>query len=183
MQNIFKEGENKLVDISNLIIPIIIAVIMSYGIIKGVDIYNEFIKGAIEGIKTAFKILPYLIAIFFAINLFRKSGAEELIIQIISPIADLIKFPPQLLSLVIIRPLSGGGAYGIVKNIIDSYGADSYIGRCAAVMMGSAETIFYTAAVYFGAIGIKDSRYTIKAALLSHLAATVAAVIICRIYF
>lgn len=172
-----------MVSISDYIIPMIIAVIMTYGIIKGVDVYGEFINGAKDGIKTAFKILPYLIAIFFAINLFRKSGAEEFIINIISPVADLIKFPPQLLSLVIIRPLSGGGAYGIVKNLIDSYGADSYIGRCAAVMMGSAETIFYTAAVYFGAIGVKETRYTIKAALITHLAATASAIVICKIYF
>ncbi len=172
-----------MVNVSDYIIPIIIAVIMTYGIIKGVDVYSEFINGAKDGIKTIFKILPYIIAIFFAINLFTKSGAENFVIKIISPIANLIKFPPQLLSLVIIRPLSGGGAYGVVKNLLDSYGADSYIGRCAAVMMGSAETIFYTAAVYFGAIGVKDSRYTIKAGLISHVAAIAAALVICKIYF
>ena len=173
----------KLINISDYIIPMIITVIMTYGIIKGVDVYSEFINGAKDGIKTAFKILPYLIAIFFAINLFRKSGAEEFIISFVSPVAKLIKFPPQLLSLAIIRPLSGGGAYGIIKNLIDSYGADSYLGRCAAVMMGSAETIFYTAAVYFGAIGVKETRYTIKAGLISHVAAITAALVICKIYF
>lgn len=169
--------------ISNLIIPVVIVVILSYGVKNDVDIYSEFIKGAVEGIKTAFKILPYLIAIFFAINIFRKSGAEEFIIRVISPLTSMIKFPPELLPLVIVRPLSGGGAYGVLKSIIDSYGVDSYIGRSAAVMMGSAETIFYTVAVYFGSIGVKDSRYTIKAALITHVAATITAIIICRNFF
>lgn len=172
-----------MINISNMIIPLLITVIITYGLYKGVDIYSEFINGAVEGIKTAFKILPYIIAIFFAINIFRKSGAEVFIIEIISPLANLIKFPPELLSLVIIRPLSGGGAYGVVSNLIQTYGPDSYIGRCAAVMMGSAETIFYTAAVYFGAVGVKDTRYTIKTGLISHAAATTAAIIICKIYF
>lgn len=169
--------------ISNFFIPIIIVVIIFYGIIKGVDIYAEFVSGALEGIKTAFRILPYIIAIFFAINIFRKSGAEEFIIKLATPITDIIKFPSELLSLIIIKPLSGSGSYGVIKNLIDSYGADSYIGRCAAVMMGSAETIFYTVAVYFGSVGIKDSRYTIKAGLITHLAATIAAIIVSRIYF
>lgn len=170
-------------NIANYIIPTIIIVIIIYGIIKGVDIYTEFINGALEGIKTAFKILPYIIAIFFAINIFRKSGAEEFIIKLATPVTDIIKFPSELLSLIIIKPLSGSGSYGVIKNLIDSYGADSYIGRCAAVMMGSAETIFYTVAVYFGSVGIKDSRYTIKTGLIAHLAATIAAIIVCRIYF
>ena len=169
--------------IGNLIIPSMIIIILSYGLFKGVDIYSEFISGAVEGIKTAFKILPYLIAIYFAINLFRKSGAEKFIIEAISPITTILRFPPELLPLVIVRPLSGGGAYGVLNNLIDTYGPDSFIGRCGAIMMGSAETIFYTVAVYLGSVGIKDSRYTIKAALITHLVAIVAAIIVCKNFY
>lgn len=165
--------------ISDLVLPVMVGGILFYGIIKGVDIYNEFVDGAREGAITALKIFPYILAIIFAINLFIRSGAESFIVGILRPIADFIKFPPELLSFAIIKPLSGSGAYGVLKTLMENYGADSYVGRCAAVIMGSAETIFYTVAVYFGAIGVTNSRYVIKVGLISHLAAIIAALVIC----
>lgn len=169
--------------LSDFILPILIGGILFYGLIKGVDIYSEFIEGAFDGAKSAVKILPYIIAIIFAINLFVQSGAEEFIVKILSPVTSLVGFPPELLSLIIVKPLSGGGSYGVIKTLLDSYGADSYIGRCASVIMGSAETVFYTAAVYFGAVGIKNIRYTIKVGLIAHVASIIAALTVCKYMF
>lgn len=168
-------------NVSDLILPVLIAVILLYGIGKGVDIYSAFVEGAIEGAKSALKIFPYILAIIFAINLFIQSGAEDFIVNILKPITSLVGFPPELLSLSIVKPLSGGGSLGIFQSILDDYGADSYIGRSASVLMGSSETIFYTAAVYFGAVGISNYRYTIKVGLISHIASIIAALVACKL--
>lgn len=170
-------------NLTDFILPFIIGGILFYGMMKDVDIYGEFVEGALDGIRSSVKILPYIIAIIFAINLFIKSGAENFIVKIISPITNKIGLPPELLSLIIVKPLSGGGSYGIIKTIFENYGPDSYIGRCAAVLMGSAETIFYTSAVYFGSVGVTNTRYTIKVGLISHAASIFAAIMVCRYMF
>lgn len=170
-------------NISDFILPFLIGGILFYGMIKGVDIYSVFIEGALDGAKSAIKILPYIIAIIFAVNLFIQSGAEEFIGKTIKPITSLIGMPAELLSLIIVKPLSGGASYGVITTILENHGADTYIGRSAAVLMGSAETIFYTAAVYFGAIGVVNSRYTIKVGLISHLASIIAALVVCKYMF
>ena len=168
-------------NISDLVLPILIGLILFYGIVKGVDIYSAFVEGAIDGAKSALKIFPYILAIIFAINLFIQSGAEAFIVSILTPITSFLGFPPELLSLSIVKPLSGGGSLGIFQTILDNYGADSYIGRSASVIMGSSETIFYTTAVYFGSVGISNYRYTIKVGLLSHAATIFAALIVCKL--
>lgn len=170
-------------NISGLILPILIGLILFYGIIKGVDVYSAFVEGAIDGAKSALKIFPYILAIIFAINLFIQSGADSFIVDILAPITSFIGFPTELLSLSIIKPLSGGGSLGVFQTILDNYGADSYIGRSASIIMGSSETIFYITAVYFGSVGISDYRYTIKAGLLSHAATIFAALFVCKLMF
>ena len=170
-------------NISDLFLPILIGLILFYGIIKGVDVYSAFVEGAIDGAKSALKIFPYILAIIFAINLFIQSGAESFIVDILTPITSFIGFPTELLSLSIIKPLSGGGSFGVFQTILDNYGADSYIGRSASIIMGSSETIFYITAVYFGSVGISDYRYTIKAGLLSHAATIFAALFVCKLMF
>lgn len=166
-----------------MIIPLLIGLVLLYGIIKGLDIYSLFVEGALDGAKSALKIFPYILAIIFAINLFVQSGAEEFIVKILSPLTSLIGFPTELLSLAIIKPLSGGGSLGVYQTILENYGADTYIGRSASIIMGSSETIFYTTALYFGTVGIKDYRYTIKAGLISHMATIIAALIVCKLFF
>lgn len=170
-------------NISDLVLPILIGLILFYGIVKGVDIYSAFVEGAIDGAKSALKIFPYILAIIFAINLFIQSGAEAFIVDILTPITALVGFPTELLSLSIVKPLSGGGSLGVFQTILDNYGADSFIGRSASVIMGSSETIFYTTAVYFGSVGITNYRYTIKVGLLSHAATIFAALIVCKLMF
>ena len=169
--------------LSDLILPVVIGGILFYGIVKKVDIYAVFIEGAMEGAKAAIKIFPYILAVIFAINLFILSGAEQFIVKLLTPITSLVGFPPELLSLSIVKPLSGGGSLGVFQSILDNYGPDSYIGRSASVLMGSSETIFYTTAVYFGAVGIKNIRYTIKVGLIAHCASIVAALVVCKFMF
>lgn len=169
--------------ISIAAIPAIMTLILLHGYIKGIDLYDSFVEGAKEGFITAIKIMPYLIAIFVAIGIFKRSGAMELIVNGFSPITNIIGIPKEILPLVIMRPISGSGSLAVVQDIVKTYGADSFIGRVASTMMGSAETIFYTMAVYFGAVGIKNSRHTLMAALISHLAAVIASVVICSIVF
>jgi len=170
-------------NMSDLILPVLIGGILIYGILKKVDIYSAFIEGALDGAKSAIKIFPYILAVIFAINLFVQSGAEDFIVSMLKPITHLIGFPPELLSLAIIKPLSGGGSLGVFKSVLDNYGADTFIGRSASVLMGSSETIFYTAAVYFGAIGITNTKHTIKVGLIAHVASIFAAIIVSKYLF
>ena len=171
----------KIVSVS--VIPAIMSIILIHGYIKGISLYDCFVEGAKEGFKTAIRVMPYLIAIFIAIGIFKRSGAMEILVSIFNPLGKVLGIPKEVIPLVIMRPISGSGSLGVVKDIVTTYGPDSFIGRVASTMMGSAETIFYTMAVYFGAVGIKDSRHTLKAALLSHLAAVVASVFICGLVF
>ncbi|MDW5298806.1 MAG: spore maturation protein [Sedimentibacter sp.] len=170
-------------NMSDLILPVLIGVILIYGILKKVDIYSAFVEGALDGAKSAIKIFPYILAVIFAINLFIQSGAENFIVSMLEPITHLIGFPPELLSLAIIKPLSGGGSLGVFQSVLDNYGVDTFIGHSASVLMGSSETIFYTAAVYFGSIGITNTRYTIKVGLLAHFASIYAAIILSKYMF
>lgn len=169
--------------ISLMMIPIMITIILLHGVVKKVNIYEAFVEGASEGFKTAIRIMPYLIAIFLAIGIFRGSGALKLFTTLISPITNALGIPKEVLSLAIMRPISGSGALGMVEDIVHNYGPDSFVGRIASTMMGSAETIFYTMAVYFGAVSIKNSRHTLMAALISHIAAVLASVAICSYIF
>ncbi|MCT4619487.1 MAG: spore maturation protein [Marinisporobacter sp.] len=169
--------------LSIMIIPIMITIILLHGMIKRINMYDAFVEGAGEGFKTSIRIMPYLIAIFLAIGIFKDSGALYLFTKILSPVTEVLGIPSEILPLAIMRPISGSGSLGIVKDLVTTYGPDSFIGRVASTMMGSAETIFYTMAVYFGAVGIKRGRHTLPAALISHIAAIFASVWVCRYYF
>lgn len=169
--------------ISISIIPLIVSLIILSGFIKKVPLYDCFVEGAKEGLKSSVKIIPPLIAIFIAIGLFRKSGAMELVTLVLSPLGRLMGVDKDLMPLFIIKPISGSASLAVLKDIIATSGVDSFVGRAAATMMGSAETIVYTMAVYFGAIGVKNSRHTLPAALVSHLAGTIASVIVCSMIF
>jgi len=169
--------------LSIAIIPAMMSIILLHGYINKVSLYDTFVEGAKEGFQSALRIMPYLIAIFIAIGIFKRSGALNILVNIISPIAKLVGVPKEVIPLAIMRPISGSGALGVVNEIITEYGPDSFVGRVASTMMGSSETIFYTMAVYFGVVGIKDSRHTLPAALLSHVASIIASVFICNIVF
>nr|WP_281426074.1 spore maturation protein [Crassaminicella profunda] len=169
--------------LSIMIIPILITIILIHGMIKKINMYEAFVEGAAQGFQTSIRIMPYLIAIFLAIGIFKDSGALNLFTKILAPITKVLRIPSEILPLAIMRPISGSGSLGIVKDLVTTYGPDSFIGRLSCTMMGSAETIFYTMAVYFGAVGIKRGRHTLPAALISHIAAIFASVWVCRWIF
>ena len=165
-----------------LFIPVFILFILIYGIIKGVKVYEAFVEGAREGLKIAYRIFPYLLAMIFAVTLVRTSGMMKIIEKILSPFTYILGIPKEIMPLVLIKPISGSGALGTLTEIINTFGVDSYIGICAAVVMGTTETIFYTISIYFGSIKIKKIRHTLWAALLADIAAIIAAVNIVKLF-
>lgn len=168
--------------ISMGIIPTLVLIIVVHGYLKGVDVYNAFIEGAKEGLKTSIKLMPYLIAIFIAIGIFRGSNALDMLINILEPITNILNIPKEILPLALLRPISGSGALAVVRDTISHYGPDSYIGKLSSIMMGSSETIFYTLAVYYGSIGINDYGYTLKAALISYVISIFISIFVCNIF-
>jgi len=169
--------------ISQWVIPAIILYIVIYAYFKKVKVYESFIEGAKEGFGIAIMIIPYLVAILMAIEIFKTSGAMELFKTIFTPLTKIIGMPVDLLPLAIIRPLSGSGARGFMLSVFDAHGVDSFAGMMASVMQGSTETTFYILAVYYGAIGIKKTRHTLPACLLADVAGILASVFICQLYF
>ena len=169
--------------ISIMAVPLMVTVILLHGWIKGVNMYDSFVEGAAEGFKASIRIMPYLVAIFIAVGLMKSSGFIDYLIKFANQPMTFMGMPPEVLPLAIMRPISGSGALAILRDILNTYGPDSFIGRLSSTMMGSAETIFYTMAVYFGSVGIKKGRHTLGAALISHLASMIAAVIVCTYLF
>jgi spore maturation protein B len=165
------------------IIPVLLGSIVIYGMTKGVKVYECFVEGAKEGLMVCFNIYPYLLAMLLAVGVFRESGALGYFIEIIKPVVQFIGLPPEIVPLVMVKPLSGSGAQGIYMDILNRYGADTYIGLVASIIIGSTETIFYTLTVYFGAVNIKKIRHTLWAAIMADLTAVIAAVTIAKIMF
>jgi spore maturation protein B len=148
-----------------------------------VPVYESFVEGAKEGFQVAVRIIPYLVAILFAIAMFRASGAMEALTRALDPALGLIGFPAELLPMAIIRSLSGSGSAALVVDMINQYGEDSIFVKMAAVMYGSSETTFYVIAVYFGAVNIKKTRHAVPAGLIADAAAMVIAVWTVRLLF
>lgn len=169
--------------ISKWAIPAILLFIPLYGFIKKVKVYEAFTEGAKEGFQTAVRIIPYLVAMLFAIGIFRKAGAMEYLVQALNPITQLIGMPGEVLPMALMRPLSGGGASGIMNDLFTQHGPDSLIGRMASTMMGSTETTFYVLAVYFGAVGIRKTRHALPAGLIADTVGIITAVIVTNLMF
>lgn len=151
--------------LSDYILPTIIVLIVLYGGFKGVDVFNVFIDGAKSGFKTVFNIIPSLIALLLSINMLKASGGLDVLLSLLSPIGDFLGIPRDIIPLTILSPISGSGSLGVYEGILKDFGPDSFIGRCASVMMGSTETTFYTLALYYGSIGVKKTRHTVPSAL------------------
>lgn len=169
--------------ISTYAIPSLILGIPLYAVLKKVKVYESFCEGAVEGFNTAVRIIPYLVAMLVAIGIFRKSGAMDVLVSVLSPITNLFGMPGEVLPLAVMRSLSGGGSNGLLTDILKNFGPDSLIGRMASVMNGSSETTFYVIAVYFGAVGIRKTRHAVAAGLIADVAGMLAAVWICRLMF
>ena len=145
--------------------PCFIFLFLMFGLVKRVDVYDSFVSGAKSGLEATFNIIPSLIGLMAAIAMFRESGCLELIAKALSPLTNLIHMPSEVVPLGLLRPVSGSASLALVTDIFKNMGPDSVQGRIVSIMMGSTETTFYTIAVYFGSVGIKNIRYTLFAAL------------------
>lgn len=152
-----------------LAVPLILGAVGLYGILTGTDIFSAMTAGAADGLKTVVRIFPALTALLAAVSMLRASGALDALTALFSPVLNALGIPPETSVLMLVRPISGSGALAAASDLITQYGADSSIGRTAAVMMGSTETTFYVVAVYFGACGLRKSRWAIPAALCADL--------------
>lgn len=155
--------------LSALVVPVILCFTACFAMRRRVDVYSALTKGVEEGLTVLLHILPSLIGLLTAVYMFRASGAMEFLAALLSPALEKLGIPPETAPLLFIRPISGSGALAVGSEIMETYGADSYIGRVAAVMLGSSETTFYTIAIYYGSAGIVKTRYTIPAALCADL--------------
>ena len=162
-------------------IPVIIAIIILYGVIERKKVYDIFLKGAKDGIKIVFQLIPTLIGIFVAVGALRNSGILDLIINVISPLTNFLKIPSEIMPLALLRPISGSASIGVAVDIMQKYGTDTFIGLVTSTIMGSTETTLYTIAIYTGCVGIKKTRFVLLAALLADLAGIIASVVIWRI--
>ena len=169
--------------ISVFILPIIIVGFPIYGLWKRVPVYEVFVDGAKEGFNVAVRIIPYLVAILFAIGMFRASGALDFLIDGLRPILNLVGIPAEVVPMGLIRPLTGSGSAAIVLDMIGQYGEDSLFVKIAATMFGSTETTFYVIAVYFGSVNIRKTRHAVPAGLLADFAAMLLAVYVVTLLF
>ena len=169
--------------LSYFILPAIIVGFPLYGLFKKVPVFEAFVEGAKEGFNVAVRIIPYLVAILFAIGMFRASGAMDFMAEALRPILALVGCPSEVLPMAIVRPLTGAGSAGIVVDLIDQFGEDSIFVKMAATMFGSTETTFYVIAIYFGAVNIKKTRHAVPAGLIADFSAMLIAVWVVRLLF
>jgi len=161
-------------------IPLMIVFFPAYGLVRRVPVYEVFVDGARDGFNVAVRIIPYLVAILFAVNMFRASGAMDMLQDALRTPLGWIGIPPEILPMAIVRPLTGGGSVGVLADMIKQYGPDSLIVKMAATLYGSSETTFYVIAVYFGAVNIRKTRHALPAGLIADAAGVVLAVYVVR---
>ena len=160
--------------------PLIILLIVIYGLIERTKIFDAFLDGAKEGIGVVVGIFPTLIGLFVAIGALRSSGILDFIVQIMTPILEILKFPSEIMPLALIRPISGSSSIAVAVDIMKNFGVDSTFGLMASVIMGSTETTLYTIAVYSSAVGVKKTRFVLLASLLADFVGIVVSVVVCR---
>ena len=167
----------------NLIIPIVVITIIIYGLYQRVEIYEAFLEGVKEGLSMALKIFPTMFAMVIAIDVLVKSNIINDIVTIIESILNILHFPKELLSLSIMRPISGTSSLILMNNIFKTYGPDSYLGKIASIIQGSTDTTIYILGLYFSSIGIKKIKYSLIVGLLADLFAIIFSIIIVNLLF
>jgi spore maturation protein SpmA len=177
LQNPFARMVNAL---SILAIPLLLSFFPVYAAARGIKVYDEFVEGAKESFNVILRIIPFLVTMLVAIGMFKGAGGIDLLTKLLSPILTPLYFPTDLLPLALMRPLSGSATLALLTDIVHRLGPDNIVSLTAATIYGSTETTFYVVAVYFGSVGIKQTRHAIPAGLLADLTGVIASVIICR---
>lgn len=158
------------------VIPLATILIIIFGLVKKVPIFDAFLQGAKEGMKSTAGIAPALIGLITAVTMLKASGALDMFTSLVKPVTEAIGFPSELVPLAVLRPVSGSGSIALLDNIMANNGVDTFIGRVGSVMMGSTETTFYAIAVYFGSVGIKNTRHAIPSSIIADLTSVIASV-------
>ena len=164
----------------NYVVPILLIAVLVYGLIKRVNVYDSFVLGAKKSFNLSLNIFPYLAAIFIMVNALHASGVDVWISKIFAPPFMLLGVPSEVVQLVLLRPFSGSGSLAILTDVYKTYGVDSYVGRCASVIMGSSETVFYVASVYFAETKVKRTGFAIPIALFCNLLGSIVACLLCK---
>ena len=167
--------------LSAFAIPAIVGVIILYALVRRCEVYSAFTSGATDGLRTALSIAPQLVGLLVAIKMFSASGAMDTIVKLIAPAADFLHIPTEVVPFALLRPVSGSGSLAMATDIFAKYGADSFAGRVASVMMGSTETTFYVSAVYFGAVGVKNTRHALGCALAADALSLILSILVCNL--
>ncbi len=166
---------------SAYILPIIFIALFCYSKYKKVNTYDTFVKGAKKAIPLVVDIFPYIAAIMLAVALLRASGITILLADVLSPIFNALGIPTELIELVLLRPFTGSGSYALLNDVLVQYGADSYISRCACVILGCSETIFYVTTVYISQTKVRKLLYAIPIALICAVFGSVLACLLCKV--
>lgn len=169
--------------LSIIILPLIVLVIILYGYKKNINIYDSFLKGVMEGLKTSVSIFPNMIAMIFAVNLLITSGFIESIFSFLTPVLDKFMLSSDILSMAFFRPISGNASLAIMNNIFENFGPDSLMGRLASTLQGSTDTTFYVIALYFGSVGIKKIRYALGVGLFADFIGIVMSFLLVYLFF
>lgn len=169
--------------LSIIILPLIVLIIIIYGYKKKINIYDSFLKGVLEGLKTSVSIFPNMIAMIFAVNLLISSGFIEHIFSFLSEILKNHNLSTDILSMAFFRPISGNASLAIMNNIFENFGPDSIMGRLASTLQGSTDTTFYVLALYFGSVGIKKTRYALSVGLFADFIGIVMTFLLVYLYF
>ena len=165
------------------VIPVLILSLILFGWSRGVKVYEVFVADAREGFDIAVRIIPFLVAILVAVGMFRASGAMDVMTSLVAPLVEPIGMPAEALPMALVRPLSGSGAFGLMTELLETHGPDSYIGYVASTLNGSTETTFYVLAVYFGSVGVSRVRHAVVAGLSADIAGALACAAICALMF
>jgi spore maturation protein SpmB len=168
--------------LSSWLIPVLISALLIFGYLRGVRIYETLTEGAKDGFTTAIRIIPFMVAIFVAIGMFRASGAMDILVAVLSPLTSAVGMPAEALAMGLLRPLSGSGSFAFMSEIVQQ-SPDSLVAAMVSVIQGSSETTLYVLAVYFGAIGVRRMRHTLPAALCGEAVGLIAAVTVCNLWF
>lgn len=164
---------------TDLLIPALVVFAVLSALARRVNVYEAFVQGAREGLETLLSILPYLAAILTAVALLRGSGAMDALTGLLAPLLNRLGIPEETAGVILLRPLSGSAAMGLVEEVMKTCGADSRAGRLACIVSGASETIFFTSSLYLGAAGVKSARYAIPAALIAYVSGVLAAAAVC----
>ena len=166
--------------LSNLAMPLLILLIVIYGVIEKKEVFDKFIEGAKDGIKIVINIFPTLIGLFLAVGTLRSSGVIDIVVNILDPLLKIVNFPTEIMPLALLRPISGSSSIAVATDIMKNFGVDSQIGIMAAVIMGATETTLYTIAVYSSSVKIKKTRFVLIAALTADIVRIITSIIVCR---